>query len=235
MKALIFDRLSMFSRLIMSCRPQKFVFYHEENFTWYLCRKSCANNLSQFEFMDILTNCWQNLISISYILLAKGEMCISTSEYFCIIWVMFKFMNSSQNKGLSPSCIALSFNGFGSIPWHSLRFFGSFTVFTILRIANFFGPYHWRDLISRNAHLVHQNWYRISFTLIKIWLIQFDWLSVPLKNCSLIWRRHHCRWRAAKLRPMLGAQGFWAGRDLYHATPAVTRDLSFSHPKDRPI
>jgi hypothetical protein len=27
---------------------------------------------------------------------------------------------------------------------------------------------------------------------------------------------------------MLGARGLWAGRDLYHATPAVTRGLSFS-------
>jgi hypothetical protein len=26
----------------------------------------------------------------------------------------------------------------------------------------------------------------------------------------------------------LGAQGLWAGRDLYRATPAVARDLSFS-------
>jgi hypothetical protein len=51
---------------------------------------------------------------------------------------------------------------------------------------------------------------------------------VPLKNISLIWRRHHCRWRAEKFRPMLGAQGLWAGRDLYCATPAVTRDLGFS-------
>jgi hypothetical protein len=41
------------------------------------------------------------------------------------------FSNSSQNKGLSPSCIALSFNGFGSISWHSIWFFfGSYTVFT---------------------------------------------------------------------------------------------------------
>jgi hypothetical protein len=65
-----------------------------------------------------------------------------------------------------------------------------------------------------------------------LWLI--DWLFavidylrfyVPPKNFSLIWRRHHCRRRAAKFRPMFGAQGLWAGRDLYHATPAVTRDL----------
>jgi hypothetical protein len=59
-------------------------------------------------------------------------------------------------------------------------------------------------------------------------LIDYLLLYVPLKNCSLIWRRHHCRWRAAKFRPMLSAQGLWAGRDLYRATPSVTRDLSFS-------
>jgi hypothetical protein len=57
-----------------------------------------------------------------------------------------------------------------------------------------------------------------------------DWLLfyVPLKNISLMWRRHHCRWRAAKFRPILGAQGLWAGRDLYRATPAMTRCLGFS-------
>ena len=59
------------------------------------------------------------------------------------------------------------------------------------------------------------------------WLIDLRFY-VPLKNFSLIWRRHHCRWRAAKFRPMLGAQGLWAGRDLYCATPAVTWDLGFS-------
>jgi hypothetical protein len=48
------------------------------------------------------------------------------------------------------------------------------------------------------------------------------------KNFSLIWRRHHCRWGAANFRPMLGAQGLWAGRDLYRATPAVTGGLNFS-------
>jgi hypothetical protein len=45
---------------------------------------------------------------------------------------------------------------------------------------------------------------------------------------TLIWRRHHCRWRAAKFIPMLGAQGLWAGRDLYRTTPALTRYLGFS-------
>jgi hypothetical protein len=47
-------------------------------------------------------------------------------------------------------------------------------------------------------------------------LSRIDWLFyVPLKNISPIWRRHHYRWRTAKFRPMLGAQGLWAGRDLY--------------------
>jgi hypothetical protein len=33
------------------------------------------------------------------------------------------------------------------------------------------------------------------------WLIDYLWFYVPPKNISLIWRRHHCRWRAAKFRP----------------------------------
>ena len=49
---------------------------------------------------------------------------------------------------------------------------------------------------------------------------------VSLNNFSLIWRRHHCRRRAAKSRPMLDTQGHCAGRD--RATPAVTQGLSFS-------
>jgi hypothetical protein len=53
------------------------------------------------------------------------------------------------------------------------------------------------------------------------WFIQYLLFYVPLKNFSLIWRRHHYRWRAAKYRPMQ-----WG--IFYRATPAVTRDLSFS-------
>jgi hypothetical protein len=30
------------------------------------------------------------------------------------------WINLSQNEGLSPSYIALSFDGFGSISWHSI-------------------------------------------------------------------------------------------------------------------
>jgi hypothetical protein len=47
--------------------------------------------------------------------------------------IKVNFMNSSQNEGLSPSGIALSFDGFGSISWHSIGVFsGSYTVFTIV-------------------------------------------------------------------------------------------------------
>jgi hypothetical protein len=58
-------------------------------------------------------------------------------------------------------------------------------------------------------------------------MIDYLWFYVPLKNFSLILRRHHCWWRAAKFKPMLGAQGLWAGRDLYRATPTVIRGLVF--------
>jgi hypothetical protein len=64
--------------------------------------------------------------------------------------------------------------------------------------------------------------------LAKEQLVGYLLFCVPLKHFSLIWRRYHYRWRAAKFRPMLGAQGLWAGRDLYRATPAATRDLVFS-------
>jgi hypothetical protein len=36
---------------------------------------------------------------------------------------------------------------------------------------------------------------------------------------------HHYRLQGCKFWPMLGAQGLWAGRDLYRATPTATRDL----------
>jgi hypothetical protein len=60
------------------------------------------------------------------------------------------------------------------------------------------------------------------------WLIDYLRFYVLLKNFSIIWGRHHCWWRVAKFKPMLGTQGLWGGRDLYRATPAVTWDLGFS-------
>ena len=58
-------------------------------------------------------------------------------------------------------------------------------------------------------------------------LIDYLLFYVRLKNVSLIWRHQHCRWKTAKFRPMVSTQGLWAGMDLYHATPAVIRGLSF--------
>jgi hypothetical protein len=62
--------------------------------------------------------------------------------------------------------------------------------------------------------------------------VSFLRFYVPLKNISLIWRRHHYRRRATKFRPMLGAQGLWAERDISRATGPR---FFWSHPKDRPI
>jgi hypothetical protein len=44
------------------------------------------------------------------------------------------------------------------------------------------------------------------------WFIDYLLFYVPLKNFSLVWRRHHYRWRGI----------------FYRATPAVTRGLGFS-------
>ena len=46
-----------------------------------------------------------------------------------------------------------------------------------------------------------------------------------LENTSLTWRSHHCR--LCNHRPMLDNYGLGAGRDLYRAIPATTRDLGF--------
>jgi hypothetical protein len=87
-------------------------------------------------------------------------------------------------------------------------------------------------LSQKSSDLHEVSWHTADSSLFKSWslgwLIDYLRFYVPLKNISLIWRRHHCRWRAAKFWLMLGAQGLWAGRDLYRATPAVTRDLGFS-------
>jgi hypothetical protein len=50
----------------------------------------------------------------------------------------------------------------------------------------------------------------------------------PAQYFLHIWRQRHYRWRTTMFRSMLRNQGLWAGRDFYGATPAVTRDLSFS-------
>jgi hypothetical protein len=51
-----------------------------------------------------------------------------------------------------------------------------------------------------------------------IWNVCERLFYVPLKKFSLIWRRHHCRWWAAKFRPMLGAGPFFIVPHLWHGT-----------------
>jgi hypothetical protein len=93
------------------------------------------------------------------------------------------------------------------------------------------------DLIRRTAPFSRLLWHTRCggsiLTRILTGYIKEDWLFIYCftsrsKKNSLIWRRHHYRWRAAKFRPMLGTQGLWAGRDLYRATPAVTWVLGIS-------
>jgi hypothetical protein len=64
-----------------------------------------------------------------------------------------------------------------------------------------------RKVTKGRAHFTMWS-YSISGTLFNI-----DWLIVyGLRPAQEFFtERHHCRWRAAKFRPMLGAQGLWQG------------------------
>jgi hypothetical protein len=48
-----------------------------------------------------------------------------------------------------------------------------------------------------------------------------------LKYLSLTWRCHHCQYRAAKFRHVLGSYALWIKNNLYGATTAVKQDLRF--------
>jgi hypothetical protein len=96
------------------------------------------------------------------------------------------------------------------------------------------------NAIICHVHVVFEGAYFFSVATILIWisigtyriddtidgkLIDCLQFYVPLKNFSLIWRRHLYRWRAAKFRPMLG--GPLSREGFYRATPAVTRASVF--------
>lgn len=49
--------------------------------------------------------------------------------------------------------------------------------------------------------------------------------NVPLENLPFIYRHHRRGWRATQFRPMFGTCGPWAGRDIYHASLSLTRDV----------
>jgi hypothetical protein len=105
-------------------------------------------------------------------------------------------------------------------------------------LRTYFDPGHHGIQISNNLRRSENSLYnsRTERLLIRVLLgcanlpnlIVYLLFYIPLKHFSLILRCHHCRWRTAKFMLMLSNQGHWAGRDLYHATPAVTWDLGFS-------
>jgi hypothetical protein len=73
----------------------------------------------------------------------------------------------------------------------------------------------WHNIHIDSSSRVHLLW-TICWIGDNLFLLRMQKQSylrfyVPLKNFSLIWGRHHCWWRAAKFRPMLGAHGLWAG------------------------
>jgi hypothetical protein len=65
---------------------------------------------------------------------------IFTDSLISVIFKKVNFINSSQNEVLSPSFIALYFDGFGSISWHSFSALLQFS--KSIRISNFFRPEH---------------------------------------------------------------------------------------------
>ena len=58
-------------------------------------------------------------------------------------------------------------------------------------------------------------------------LIDCTLFNILFENISVKKVRHHCQWRAAKVRFMLGAYSLLTGKHLYRAAPAMTRGLCF--------
>jgi hypothetical protein len=89
--------------------------------------------------------------------------------------------------------------------------------------------YIYDTVLHYHLHNISLHWIKRIDWLID-WLIDYLLFYVPLKNIALIWRRHHCRWRAAKFRPMLSAfeQGgiFIVPHQLWHGTSVFP--VSFS-------
>ena len=54
---------------------------------------------------------------------------------------------------------------------------------------------------------------------LEAWIIDCMFVCVTFENSSFRWRR------VAKIRPLLDTYGPWGWRDLYRATPALTRGL----------
>jgi hypothetical protein len=68
-------------------------------------------------------------------------------------------------------------------------------------------------------------------------IIDYLLFYVPLKICSLIWRRHHYRWRDAKFRLMLGADRAFEQGGIFIVLHLLWNGPRFfrSHSKDHPF
>jgi hypothetical protein len=69
---------------------------------------------------------------------------------------------------------------------------------------------------------------KIICSVVIDWLIDWliDYCFTFRSRIFHIWKRHHCRWRAAKFRLMLGAQGLRAGEG--YLSPVVIRGFGSS-------
>ena len=86
--------------------------------------------------------------------------------------------------------------------------------------------------ISNNLIILFKNFVYVSFAF-----VCFFGFFVPLENCSLIWRRHHCRWRAANFDlcsalVTIEQWGFfsmshllWHGASVYNGIPVQKANL----------
>jgi hypothetical protein len=71
-------------------------------------------------------------------------------------------------------------------------------------------------------------------------LIDYSLFYVLLKNISVIWRRHYCRWRAAQFRPILQNLGLCSafralGQGWIFIVPQLLWHGTSVFPKDHPI
>ena len=88
-------------------------------------------------------------------------------------------------------------------------------------------PYHninWADMQLTTDERISQKGVKAKSTFVCVGFL------VPLENFSLIWRRHHCLWRAAKFDQ---CSTLWAMRVLKRATTSVTRVICLWWPSPR--
>jgi hypothetical protein len=105
------------------------------------------------------------------------------------------FINSSQNEGLSPSGIALSFDGLSSISWHSVWFSSdgsfSFHFFFFFWISNFFD---------------------LSITE-ETWVVEMRIWCIKIVNVLLL----HCKELTVESENQHFMNGAWGGHFLNNA------------------